>query len=56
MNALANKVAIVTGASTGIGYETARLFAKEGAAVVVAARRQRDLDALVKSINAEGRH
>lgn len=35
MNALANKVAIVTGASTGIGYETARLFAKEGAAVVV---------------------
>lgn len=32
MNALANKVAIVTGASTGIGYATARLFAKEGAA------------------------
>ena len=54
MNALANKVAIVTGASTGIGYETARLFAKEGAAVVVAARRQWELDALVKSINAEG--
>lgn len=54
MNALANKVAIVTGASTGIGYETARLFAKEGAAVVVAARRQRELDALAESINAEG--
>jgi NAD(P)-dependent dehydrogenase (short-subunit alcohol dehydrogenase family) len=54
MNALANKVAIVTGASTGIGYETARLFAKEGAAVVVAARRQQKLDALAESINAEG--
>lgn len=54
MSALANKVAIITGASTGIGYETARLFAREGAAVVVAARRQRELDALVKSINAEG--
>lgn len=54
MNALANKVAIVTGASTGIGYETARLFAKEGAAVVLAARRQRELDALAESINAEG--
>lgn len=54
MSALANKVAIVTGASTGIGYETARLFAREGAAVVVAARRQRELDTLVESINAEG--
>lgn len=54
MNALANKVAIVTGASTGIGYETARLFAREGAAVVVAARRQQELDALVDSISGEG--
>lgn len=41
MSVLANKVAIVTGASTGIGYAAARLFAREGAAVVVAARRQR---------------
>ena len=35
MTTLANKVAIVTGASTGIGYAAAKLFAKEGAAVVV---------------------
>jgi NAD(P)-dependent dehydrogenase (short-subunit alcohol dehydrogenase family) len=54
MNVLANKVALVTGASTGIGYATARLFAKAGAAVVVAARRQKELEALVDSIEAEG--
>jgi NAD(P)-dependent dehydrogenase (short-subunit alcohol dehydrogenase family) len=35
--ALANKVAIVTGASSGIGHATARLFAREGARVVVTA-------------------
>lgn len=54
MTILANKVAIVTGASTGIGYATAKLFAREGAAVVVAARRQKELDDLVDSINVEG--
>lgn len=40
MKALDNKVAIVSGASAGIGYATARTFAEEGAAVVVAARRE----------------
>ena len=54
MTMLANKVAIVTGASTGIGYAAAKLFAKEGAAVVVAARRQKELDDLADAINAEG--
>ena len=54
MKALENKVAIVTGASAGIGYATARLFAKEGAAVVVAARREPELEALVDSIKQEG--
>ncbi|MEI9850157.1 MAG: SDR family NAD(P)-dependent oxidoreductase [Sphingomonas sp.] len=44
MDRLQNKVAIVTGASAGIGRETARLFAAEGAAVVVGARRQAELD------------
>ncbi|MEM9150321.1 MAG: SDR family oxidoreductase [Cyanobacteria bacterium P01_F01_bin.3] len=54
MNTLSNKVAIVTGASTGIGYVTAKLFAEEGAAVVVAARRQKELDELVDSIYHSG--
>lgn len=54
MNALADKVAIVTGASSGIGRATALLFAEEGAAVVVSARRQDELDAVVAMIQATG--
>ncbi|MFG6095681.1 SDR family oxidoreductase [Leptothoe sp. ISB3NOV94-8A] len=54
MNVLSNKVAIVTGASAGIGYATAKLFAKAGAAVVVAARRQDKLDELVDFIGHSG--
>jgi NAD(P)-dependent dehydrogenase (short-subunit alcohol dehydrogenase family) len=54
MPALADKIAIVTGASSGIGHATARLFAREGARVVVAARRKAELDALVAAIAADG--
>jgi NAD(P)-dependent dehydrogenase (short-subunit alcohol dehydrogenase family) len=54
MQQLANKVAIITGASSGIGYATAKLFAREGARLVVAARRQAELDALVGEIEEGG--
>jgi NAD(P)-dependent dehydrogenase (short-subunit alcohol dehydrogenase family) len=54
LNLLAHKVAIVTGASSGIGHATAQLFADEGARVVVTARRQAELDGLVEQIVAAG--
>lgn len=54
MKTLSGKVAIVTGASAGIGRATAKLFAAEGASVVVAARRQAELDRLVAEIEREG--
>jgi NAD(P)-dependent dehydrogenase (short-subunit alcohol dehydrogenase family) len=54
MNRLIGKVAIVTGASAGIGRATAKLFAQEGAKVVVAARRETELEKLVAEITAAG--
>jgi NAD(P)-dependent dehydrogenase (short-subunit alcohol dehydrogenase family) len=54
MAILEGKVAIVTGASSGIGAATARLFAREGARVVVTARRAEALEALVAAIGQEG--
>ena len=54
MYALTDKVAIVAGASSGIGHATAKLFAREGAASWSGARRRAELDALVAEIEAEG--
>ena len=51
---LSDKVAIVTGASSGIGRVTAKLFAAEGAKVVVGARRESELASLVDEIKASG--
>ncbi|MBL4727439.1 MAG: SDR family oxidoreductase [Rhizobiaceae bacterium] len=54
MTNLKDKIAIVTGASSGIGYETALLFAKKGAKLIVSARRQEQLDELVEKIKNAG--
>lgn len=54
MNALLGKVAIVTGASSGIGHAASKLFAREGAKVVVGARRERELHTLVEEIAQAG--
>ena len=54
MGRLENKVALVTGASSGMGYQIAKLFAKEGASVVVIARRKEKLADLIAKIEADG--
>lgn len=54
MGILEGKVALITGASDGIGYTSAKLFAREGAAVVAVARRQDRLAALVNDIEKAG--
>ncbi len=51
---LQGRVAVITGASSGIGAAAARLFTAQGAAVVLVARRKERLDDLVLSIEAAG--
>ncbi|MEZ0149361.1 MAG: SDR family NAD(P)-dependent oxidoreductase [Candidatus Reddybacter sp.] len=51
---LNGKVALITGASSGFGNHFARVLAEAGAKVVVAARREDKLLALVAEINASG--
>lgn len=54
MRMLIGKTAIITGASSGIGRASALLFAREGANLLVAARRQKKLDDLVSEITSAG--
>ncbi len=54
MSSLAGKVALVTGASSGLGDQFARVLAAEGARVAIAARRTDRLEALAGELRAAG--
>ncbi len=54
MSNIADKVVVITGASSGVGESTARLLAGNGAKVALGARRKDRIDALVRDINAKG--
>ena len=54
MGKLDNKIAIVTGGNSGIGEATAKLFAQEGATVIIMARREENNKRVVDEIKAAG--
>ena len=54
MDRLKGKVAVITGGNSGVGEATAKLFAKEGAVVVIPARREAALTKVAEEIEAAG--
>lgn len=54
MNRLAGKTALITGGNSGVGEATAILFAREGANVIITARREKQLEEVAAKIQAEG--
>ena len=53
MNTLQDKVAVITGANSGIGLATAKLYLEEGAKVVLAGRRKEALEEAVKDLEGD---
>jgi NAD(P)-dependent dehydrogenase (short-subunit alcohol dehydrogenase family) len=53
MGKLENKVAVITGGTSGMGLATARRFVAEGAHVFIMGRRRAELEAAVKSIGKQ---
>jgi NAD(P)-dependent dehydrogenase (short-subunit alcohol dehydrogenase family) len=51
---LDGKIALITGASRGIGEAAARLFAQQGAQVIISSRKIESCQMIAESINAEG--
>src|SRR3954463_16485742 len=51
---MADRVAVVTGASSGIGAATAKMLAREGFAVALAARREERINELAAAISSSG--
>ncbi len=53
-NNIKNKVVVITGASSGLGEETAKYLAEKGAIVVLGARRENKLEQIVNDITSKG--
>ncbi|HAM31589.1 MAG TPA: short-chain dehydrogenase, partial [Erysipelotrichaceae bacterium] len=54
MDRLKNKTAIITGGNSGVGAATAKLFAAEGANVIITARRAAKLEEVAEKIRQAG--
>lgn len=54
MNQLQNKIAVVTGGNSGIGYASAEEFIREGASVIITGRRKDALDTACAKLGADG--